>query len=472
MSQNITDKPELIIVFDKNKIIPVGEAFPELLPKIQKVEQFGKTIKQTMQQGKNPEDEDLTKYGNMLDEVYLKVKNLTDNFKTDTINRLWKETRQKSILPKGKTAFTIQEIIKDCLLIPNNKEFQMVQNSFVSNDDIPLFISRSEKINEKTNISFIKKGQTKKIVITSTYKDKKENTTLTLYLPNIDFISAHNDKFSKVFTFILAKINEQAINKETHKLYKDFITFSLQELVELGIYKNVKSAKDGINKVYKKLYETKIKIVNKNNKWNMEKETGLFRNDKEKITDIEHRQNYYKIYLNKGSIFTYLDYVYFTIIPKWAYVLSNRAFLLTKLIFARARQNPYNKETKTVDFTISMRLIQRDLNLPDEDKTLKHLQLIKRPILESIEQIENKYNETLQEKIKDLPEQEQKNYEKYIDINILHQPENRADKLETMNIKEFLDSQHLKITLKGSFAEFFKSKKHKNTIDLLRTKNK
>lgn len=375
--------------------------------------------------------------------------------------------------PILETLQTEQKPIQDeFLIIPNNKELQTTQNLFISNDDIPLFISRSEKINEKTNISFIKNGQTKKIVITSTYKDIKENTTLTLYLPNIDFISANNDKFSKVFTFILAKINEQAIDKNTHKLYKDFITFSLQELVELGIYKNVKSAKDGINKVYKKLYETKIKIVNKNNKWNMEKETGLFRNDKEKITDIEHRKNYYKIYLNKGSIFTYLDYVYFTIIPKWAYVLSNRAFLLTKLIFARARQSTYNKETKTVDFTISMRLIQRDLNLPDEDKTLKHLQLIKKPILESIEQIENKYNETLQEKIKDLPEQEQKNYEKYIDINILHQPENRADKLETMNIKEFLDSQYLKITLKGSFAEFFKSKRHKNTIELLQAKNK
>lgn len=367
-----------------------------------------------------------------------------------------------------------EPIQDEFLIIPNNKELQTVQNVFVSNDDLPLFISRSELLNRNTAMSFIRNGKIKKIVIASTYKDSKENSTITLYMPNIDFISANNDKFSKVFTFILAKINEQAIDKNANKLYKDYITFSLQELVELGIYKNVKSAKDGINKVYKKLYETKIKIINKNNKWNMEKETGLFRNDKEKITDIEHRKNYYKIYLNKGSIFTYLDYIYFTIIPKWAYVLSNRAFLLTKLIFERARQSTYNKETKTVEFNVSMRLIQRNLNLPDEEKTLKHLQLIKKPILESIEQIENKYNETLQEKIKDLPEQEQKNYEKYIDINILHQPENRADKIETMNIKEFLDSQYLTITLKGSFAEFYKNihKKHKNTIDLLQAKNK
>lgn len=359
------------------------------------------------------------------------------------------------------------------LIIPNNTELQSMHNAFVNNDndDLPLFLSRTEKLSSNTTTSFIKNGKIKKIVISSTYKDIAENSTLTLYLPNIDYYITNNDKFSKVFTFILSKINEQAIDKDTHKLYKDNITFSLQELVELGIYKNVKSAKDGINRVYKRLIEMKTKIANKNKKWNMEKETGLFRNDKEKLTDIEHKKSYYKIYLNKGSIFAYLEYVYFTIIPKWAFILPNRAFLLTKLIFERARYNKhlYNKKTNSLDFDVSMRLIQRDLNLPDEETTLKHLQLIKKPILESIEQIENKYNETIQNKIKDLPESEQKNYEKYIDINIMNCPVNRAKDIETMNIKEFLDKQYLHIRLKGKFAEFYKNKPKKETNQLQAT---
>ena len=158
------------------------------------------------------------------------------------------------------------------------------------------------------------------------------------------------------------------------------------------------------------------------------------------------------ITLQKDGFFSYLSYEYFTIIPKWAFKLDNKAFALLQLIFERARIETKtitdeNRKKGSFSFNISMQHIQNSLNIPSADKTKHHKREIKEPILKAIEDIENEYKN-------EIRIDESGNYEKNIDLEILLKPKRNEQAEYSETIQEFL-KQYIEITLKGQFAEYF-----------------
>ena len=131
---------------------------------------------------------------------------------------------------------------------------------------------------------------------------------------------------------------------------------------------------------------------------------------------------------------------YFTLLPRYAFSLSTRAFDLLYLIFYLSRQN-IDKIRAQGYFTISMRTIQTRLSLPSEKNTRNPGRLIRDPIEKAIEEIENasQTNE--------------------LQLTMLGFSDEAT-------VAEFLDSGYLKVELKGTYAKDFieLSKKHSAMI--------
>ena len=72
---------------------------------------------------------------------------------------------------------------------------------------------------------------------------KSQKANVTIELTDIDKITGSNKAAKKLFVFSLIKANEQAIHNG--QLTKEYISFPLQELVDIGFYKSLRSAKTG-----------------------------------------------------------------------------------------------------------------------------------------------------------------------------------------------------------------------------------
>ena len=69
---------------------------------------------------------------------------------------------------------------------------------------------------------------------------------VTIELANIEKVIGSNNPTKKLFELSLIKANEQAIHNG--QLTKDYISFPLQELVDIGFYKSSNSARAGFFK--------------------------------------------------------------------------------------------------------------------------------------------------------------------------------------------------------------------------------
>lgn len=356
------------------------------------------------------------------------------------------------------------------LLIPNVAQTNYLARTFVNFNDLALWAYRATEINHN-DIIF---SYTEKLHIV---KIEKDNMSVNIKFPNINNFIGKNDNISKVFVFLLAKINEQAIGKDENGeivIIKKHITFNIEELINLGIYtgktKNVAltNAKKGLYTCYEKLAKLEItmsgnmRIDKKSKKESIQSHSFLFNKFFRKGSQVI-------ITLQEDGFFSYLTYDFFTIIPKWAFKLDNKAFALIKLIFERARfesKNIIDKDIKagSFSFNVSMEHIQNTLGIPRAEDTIKHNEYIRKPIEKAIEDIEKTYKN-------EIVIDENGNYEKSIDLEILVKPKRneRAEYKET--IQEFL-KQYIEITLKGQFADFFikqfvNSKKKSQNIEKL-----
>ena len=95
---------------------------------------------------------------------------------------------------------------KSYMIIPNVKETNYLIKQFNNYNDLALWTYRATEINHNDIIfSYTKQQQIVKI--------EKDNISLTIKYPNVNTFIGKNDNVSKVFVFLLAKINEQAIGK-------------------------------------------------------------------------------------------------------------------------------------------------------------------------------------------------------------------------------------------------------------------
>ena len=109
----------------------------------------------------------------------------------------------------------------------------------------------------------------------------------------------------------------------------------------------------------------------------------------------------WETYLKNGICTVYMnsrvnwDFVlsFYTIIPKWAFKLKNNAYTLVRYIFYLARQNTEAIKEKGY-FTISIRAVCAELNLPDMEETKNPGRDIINVIEDATSEIEQENNDS------------------------------------------------------------------------------
>ena len=244
--------------------------------------------------------------------------------------------------------------------------------------------------------------------------------------------------------YTLVKANEQALHNG--ELTRDYISFPLQNLVDDGLYKTIRSARRGFLTGRDALTSLKIK-------GQLQKRNGS--KNAVKVDDlivpfirggIENNQCY--IYFNPHMDWKFFAQ-YFTKLPKYIFSLSDRAGILLYYIFYLARQHTREIADRGY-FTISFRAIHSLLKLPSEIDTQRHEQLIRRPIEDAIEEIETEHKQM------------------YGNKEFLLEPV--YDK--KAGIAEYLDNGYLKVSLAGAFSEPFISQSETQQKKIQQAKQK
>lgn len=294
---------------------------------------------------------------------------------------------------------------------------------------------RKKQINRNTVYEVMKNQEGNRRIINLSNKNAK----ISLELSDIEKLTGNNKTAKKLFVFTLIKANEQVIHNGG--LTRDYISFSLEELVEIGFYKVLNSARTGFKSGMDTLTSMKIK--------------GSLKSTKTKRIEIESLEVLFTgARINRGQCYVFFNSrinwnflsQYFTILPKYYFKLSNKASDLIYYIFYLARQHTKQIE-KNGYFTISLRAVQHKLQLPNEKESNNPQRDIKDVIENAIEEIE----------------QEHSKYYKNTEFSILPVYN------EAGSIADYLESGYLKIGLAGDFSRKFveiSKRKMKKTKDL------
>jgi hypothetical protein len=248
---------------------------------------------------------------------------------------------------------------------------------------------------------------------------------VTLELADIDKLTGSNKPAKKLFVLTLIKANEQAIFDG--QLARDYVSFPLQELVDIGFYKSLRSARTGFNSGMDALTSLKVK--------------GHIQQSKKKKTTIDALEVLFTgAKIEKNQCFIRLNYAidwgfivqYFTILPRYYFALPNRASDLLYYIFYLARQHTKDIEERGY-FTIGFRAIQHRLQLPSEVGNREPTKTIRQPIEEAIEELETAHSNL------------------YGNTEFCLLPVYD----EAASIADYLDNGYLQVTLTGEFAKTF-----------------
>lgn len=277
-------------------------------------------------------------------------------------------------------------------------------------------------MDNKIKISFETDGiMDNKIIIESC----NAKTEISLEMLNMKRISKPAKKF---FLFFLIKINEQAYSKKT--LRRNYIKFSLQDIVESGLYTTTTSAKIGFDSCIKVLMGLQIKCtVKRKNKEITTPQCTLFKN-------LMIEKGNYTIYINEQMDWKLIT-SYYTILPLYIFQLKDNAFNLLYYIFYLARQkNNLEHIKKDGYFTISLKFVYEQLQLPDIKNNKDPKKTIKDPIEKAINEIMKAENS--------------------INLNLQLEVDRNA------RITTYLNEGHIKVILQKDYYEKFASLAEKN----------
>ena len=254
-----------------------------------------------------------------------------------------------------------------------------------------------------------------------TRTNKQNGSTVVVEIDQADkYLRKTNKTFTKILLFALQKMTAQNNPLE--------VGFSLQELVDLGMYYDTSTARRAVKEFFAQQKLTTLSGTVKKGRKTVKEEGG--------ILFYHYKINNGFVTLSVNENFN-LDFIanYFTVFPRFAYALSNNAFSFVRYIFFLARQNTQAIKDTGI-FTISLENIRENLGLPsvNEVNNRKYRQFIIEPIENAIEEVE----EAL------LNVSEAKEYGFTI----------TPCGTDTSNIREWLQG-YLEIGLNGDFAETF-----------------
>lgn len=180
----------------------------------------------------------------------------------------------------------------------------------------------------------------------------------------------------KILLYILQTAAEQK---------KPEICIDLNELVKIGMYKTVWSARVAVNNAYSVLSLLELEgMVKRGKRVIKQTRQSIFIGIKDDLGN-----NTAKIRLNP-DIKTEMLFQFCTILPMDAYKLSNKAFDLLYTAFYLGRQNK-QKLKQTGSFTISMNTVKKRLRLPEKSKNRKRD--VEEPITASTKEINNTFGD-------------------------------------------------------------------------------
>lgn len=253
--------------------------------------------------------------------------------------------------------------------------------------------------------------------------NKAKNSTLIVEVSQADnYFKKTNKGFLKILMFALQKMTAQNFPLK--------VGFSLQELVDLGIYSNTSNARRAVRDFMQQSFATILRGTVKKGKEVIREEGGPL------FYHYEIQNGYVILSVNENFNIKLLT-TYFSVFPRFAYALSNNAFSLVRYIFFVARQNTKAIKEKS-KFNISMDAIRENLGLlpANEVKNRKYKQFIIDPIEKAIEETE--------EAIRKAPEAQR--YDFTITPYMKHE--------NTTNINEWLEG-YIEVSLNGDFARIF-----------------
>lgn len=308
---------------------------------------------------------------------------------------------------------------RDFYNVPNSTASDLILETLGAGAGIADLPERKRQINHNTTLEVLQRGQQRQVIL------KAPKASVTIELADIDKLTGSNKPAKKLFVLSLIKANEQSIHDG--QLTKDYVSFPLQELVDIGFYKSLRSARTGFNSGADALTSLKIK--------------GHIQRTKKRGSTIDTLEVLYTgAKIEKNQCFLRLNYAidwsfiaqYFTILPRYYFKLSNRGSDLLYYIFYLARQHTQDIEERGY-FTISFRAIQHRLQLPNENSTKNPQRDIKDPIDNALEELETEHSKLYGN----------------TEFSLLPVSD------ETAPIAEYLDNGYLKIGLTGAFAETF-----------------
>lgn len=327
---------------------------------------------------------------------------------------------------KNQQALSVQPIAplqpieqKDFYNMPDSTASNLILETLGAGADIADLPERKRQVSHGTTIEVFENGKSRRVSLSG------GKSQVTIELADIDKLTGSNKPAKKLFVLALIKANEQAVH-DGH-LTRDYVSFPLQELVDIGFYKSLRSARTGFNSGMDALTSLKLK--------------GHIQRTKKKGNSIDALEVLFTgAKIEKNQCFIRFNYAidwgfivqYFTILPRYYFALPNRASDLLYYIFYLARQHTRDIEERGY-FTIGFRAIQQRLQLPSEVGSPNPQRDIKEQIEAAIEQIETGHSAT------------------YSNMEFRLLPV--CD--DTAPIAEYLDNGYLQVGLSGAFAETF-----------------
>lgn len=303
--------------------------------------------------------------------------------------------------------------------VPTSPASNLMFETIAAGDSIKLLPERKQRTSHtKTSmtVSESKDGTRSNVSIDT------PTANITIGITDIDKLAGSNKAAKKLFVLALIKANEQAIRGGV--LARDHVSFPLQELVDMGFYSSLRSARTGFNSGADVLTSIKIK--------------GTIRKSKNHSVSVDALEvPFTGAHIKKGQCFIFLndrlnwDFIaqYFTVIPRYYFRLPNKASDLLYYVFYLARQRTKEIADKGY-FDISCRALQARLNLPDEKATLNPSRDIKGAISAAVDEIEKEHSASHHN----------------TDLSFLPMWDDEAP------IADFLDRGYLRVFLKGPFA--------------------
>lgn len=321
---------------------------------------------------------------------------------------------------------------------PNSPASNQMLNVVSHAGNLDTFAARLEENSHSTKLDFFAPPEGS-VDLSQRVKYTTDNTETTIHLDNIDLFSKANKPLKKILTYTLIKLSRTNVTETpSHDIC---IRFPLEDLIELGCYSSMHTARQAFNKAKNPLTSIKIEGVVRDKK------------DMKQITDsgIEvlftgaHIKNgIVEIYLNKRINWEIFALQYFSILPKSYFALSDNAAdtLLNIFMLARKRLNDIGKKES---FNISFRTLQQILDLPDEAQTKNPGRDIKEAILKALDEVGKMES-------KDLT------IEPHFNPNA--------------NITEFLEEGYAEIRLQNEYLEYFADLAHTKKTKIENTQKK